>query len=109
MRASRVTVSSVAKSNPIPMNDNTSPFNVGLGCAISAGGSLTYSVEHTFDDVFDQNFNATTAVWYTHSTLSAKTASSDGNYAYPITACRINVTAWTSGSVTFTVLQAGLV
>ena len=108
MRPVRVTVGSVAKSATIPVNVALGVVNIGIGCTLSTGGSATYSVEHTYDDVFDPAFNATTAKWFTHSTLSAKTASADGAYVNPITACRLNVTAWTSGTVTMTVIQAGI-
>jgi len=68
---------------------------------------LTYTVEHTFDDVFDKNFDPATAAWFPNSGLSAKTASLDGNYAFPITAVRLNVSSYTGGSATMTVIQAG--
>jgi hypothetical protein len=83
------------------------PFNVGLGCDVSAGGNLTYTVEHTFDDVFAKTFNPSTATWFPHATLVAKTTDADGNYAFPVVATRISVTSYTSGSVTFNVIQSG--
>lgn len=80
------------------------PFNIGLGCVLT--GSATYSVEHTFDDVYSPTFNPATATWFTNSGLNAKTTSADGNYAYPVNGIRLNVTAGT-GSVTLYILQAG--
>ena len=106
-RPVRVTVGSVASSNVIPLNTYGDPFNVGIGCDVSAGGSLTYTVQHTFDDVQSPTFNPATATWFSNSTIVAQTADKDGNYAYPVTAVRLTVTAWTSGSVTMTVIQAG--
>lgn len=108
MRPIRVTVSSQAASKPIPMDHYQGPFNVGIGVAVSAGATLTYSVQHTFDDVWASDFDPTTAVWYTNSGLSAKTSSLDGNYAFPVTAVRLNVTSYTSGTATMTVVQAGM-
>jgi hypothetical protein len=84
----------------IPLDYKQSPFNVGLGLVIS--GTQTVSVEHTFDDVFDTTVTPTA---FAHSTLAAKTANADGNYAFPIRAVRINVTAYTSGTATLTILQ----
>lgn len=107
MRPIRVTVGAVAVSAPIILDNFCNPFNVGLGVAVTGGASLTYTVQHTFDDVFASGFDPATATWYPNSLLTAKTASADGNYAYPITATRLNVTAWASGSATMTVLQAG--
>lgn len=108
MRPIRVTVGSQAASSVIPMDQYISPFNVGLSVNLTAGASLTYSVEHTFDDVFAANFNPATAKWYTHATLVNKTASGEGNYAFPVSAIRLNVTVYTSGSATMNVLQAGI-
>lgn len=108
MRPVRVSVGSQTVSRPIPLDVNNGPFNVGLGVAVSGGATLTYTVQHTFDDVWAAGFDPTNAVWYPNSSLAAKTASLDGNYAYPVTAVRLNVTAWTSGTATMTVVQAGM-
>ena len=87
----------------IPVNFRTeSGFGIGIGCI--ATGTLTYSVEHTFDDVFDPTVTPTA---FAHSTIAAQTASKDGNYAFPVRAVRLNITAYTSGSVTMTLLQFG--
>lgn len=106
-RPVRVTVSSAASSSVIPLNTYGDPFNVGIGCDVSAGATLTYTVQHTFDDVQSPTFSAASATWFSNSTIVAQTADKDGNYAYPVTAVRLTVTAWTSGSVTMTVIQAG--
>lgn len=108
MRPIRLAVSSATTSPVVVLNQYTTPFNVGIAVTLSAGASLTYKVQHTFDDVFDPAFNAATATWFDHSTLTAKTASADGNYAFPVTAIRLNVTPYTSGTATFNVVQAGL-
>jgi len=106
-RPIRVTVGSQTVSAPIPLDTYADPFNVGLAVVMSAGASLTYTVQHTFDDVFAKTFDPATATWFSHATLVTKTASSDGNYAFPVTATRLNVTIWASGTATLTVIQAG--
>jgi hypothetical protein len=106
-RPVRTTVSGVSVSNPIPLNNYATPFNVGFGVKLSAGASLTYTVEHTFDNVFDPTFNASTAIWYSNATVAAQTTNKDGNYSFPVTAIRLNVTAWISGTATLTSIQAG--
>lgn len=108
MRPVRVTVGALGASSPIPLDHYRDPFSVGIGCVISAGATLTYTVEHTFDDVFSSTFNPATATWFPNASLATKSTSSDGNYSTPVTAVRINVTAYTSGSVTMTVIQAGM-
>lgn len=108
MRPIRVVIGSATSSAVIPLDQYISPFNVGLAAVLSAGASLTYTVEHTLDDVFAPTFNAATATWFPHATLAAKTASSDGNYAYPVSAIRIRVSIFASGTVTLNVMQAGI-
>ena len=103
-----VTVGSQTTSNVIPLDNYRTPFNIGIGCALSAGASLTYKVQYTYDDVQAAAFNPNTATWFDHATLAAKTASSDGNITVPVSALRLNVTAYTSGTVTMTVIQAGM-
>jgi len=108
MRPVVQTVSSQTASAPIPLDINQDPFAVSVAAVLSAGASLTYTVQHTFDDVFAANFNPATATWFNHASLATKTTSSDGNYAYPVRAVRINVSTYASGSVTFTVIQSGM-
>jgi hypothetical protein len=62
---------------------------------------VTYSVQHTFDDLYNP---AVTPVWFNHAFVNGATTSQDGNYAFPISAMRLNVTAGT-GSVTINILQ----
>jgi len=107
-RPIRVTVGSATTSGVIPLDNYRTPFNVGIGCALSAGASLTYKVEYTYDDVQSATFNPATATWFDHATLAAKTTSADGNIVVPVSALRLNVTAYTSGTVTMTVIQAGM-
>lgn len=108
MRPITVTVSSQAASAVIPLDTYQDPFNVSIGVVLSAGASLTYSVQHTFDNVFASNFDPLTATWFNNSGLTAKTTSLDGNYNMPVTAIRLNVTTHSSGSATMTVIQAGM-
>ena len=108
MRPIRVTVGSATSSAPIPLDTYSDPFNVSIGVVLSAGATLTYTVEHTFDDVFAANFDPATATWFANSGLSAKTTSLDGNYVSPVTAVRLRISACTSGNATMTVIQAGM-
>jgi hypothetical protein len=82
---------------------NPRPFNVGLLADVT--GTLTYSVEYTFDDVQAAGYVPASGVWNAVSGMGAQTADTTGSLSFPVTAVRLNVTAWTSGSVTLTVLQ----
>lgn len=102
-RVSRVQVSSVAASNPIVIDHLAENFAVSFAVTLG-GGTLTYDVEHTFDDIFDPSVTPT---WFDHSSVAAKVnVNADGNYAFPVRAIRLNVTAYTSGTATLTVIQA---
>jgi archaellum component FlaF (FlaF/FlaG flagellin family) len=103
MRPISVTVTGVNVSAPIPMDYTATQFSVGIGCTISS--TATYTVEHTFDDIWSPTFNPATAAWLPNSGLTAKTANSDGNYAFPVRAIRLNVAA-SAGTVTMNVIQS---
>jgi len=105
MRAIVLTASGVSATAVAATNLNISPFAIGFGVAVT--GTVTYTVQHTFDDVYSPTFNPATATWYSHATVSGATASTDGNYAYPVRGIRVNITAGT-GSVVATVIQAGI-
>lgn len=106
MRPVRVSTTGISVSPPIPIDQYLNPTDIGLGVDITAPATVT--IEHTFDDVWDENFNPATATWYPHPTLAAVVADADGNYAFPPTACRINQTAG-AGSCILNVIQAGAV
>jgi len=99
MRTSQVAVTGVRTSVWIPVDYTQNAFAIGFGCVVS--GTVTYDVQHTFDDIQDP---AVTPTAFTHATVSGQTTNKDGNYAFPIKAVRINITAGT-GTVTITILQ----
>lgn len=105
-----ITVGTGAKlSGPwIPLDMFRNPFGVGFGCIISSGGSLTYSVEHTFNDIQASVTAASTVAAvdvFAHEDVAAKTVSADGNYAFEVPAIRTTITAFTSGTLNFKVNQ----
>jgi len=99
MNASKVAVTGVGTSAWIPVDFTQNAFAIGFGCVTS--GTVTYDVQHTFDNIYDSTVTPTA---FTHSSVTGKTANQDGNYAFPIKAIRLNVTAGT-GTVTITILQ----
>lgn len=99
MRRITETVTGVGTSPTLPMDFRAQNFNIGFGCEVT--GSATYTVQHTFDDIYNP---AVTVVWFNNSTVTNATANQDGNYAFPISAMRLNVTAGT-GSVTINILS----
>ena len=103
MRPTSISVGSAASSAWIPVDHRKTPFNIGLGVTIGAA-VLTYKIQHTFDDVQDSAVSPTA---FDHPDVTGETTNQDGNYAFPVRAIRLNVTAWTSGTATLTVIQAG--
>lgn len=95
-------VTGVVNSAAIPMNTYATPFNVGFGVKIS--GSVNYTVQHTFDDIFNSSI---TPAWYNHPTINAQTTAADGNYAFPVTAIRLVGNAGNTGTATLCLIQAG--
>lgn len=103
MRPIQVVVTGVAVSPPIPMDYIATAFSVGIGVFIT--GTATYTVEHTFDDIWAPGFSPGSATWLPNSGLTAQTVNKDGNYAFPVRAIRLNVSAST-GSVRMNVIQS---
>jgi hypothetical protein len=101
MRQQVVSQTNTGSSASIPMNLDSTPFNVGFGVTIS--GTPTYTVQHTFDNPWE----TTSPVWFDHPTVSGETANADGNYAFPVAAIKVAVTSGT-GTATLTVIQAGI-
>jgi hypothetical protein len=90
------------------------PFSIGIGVTVSSTAAApSWNVEHTFDAILNLSSNAagflsSLATWFQHSTLSAQSSNGTGNYAFGVTAIRINVTAGSSQQLTtLTLVQAG--
>ncbi len=107
------TVAATGATDWIPMNLFPQPFNVGFGVTVVAPGvsaavTTDYSVQHTFVDVLAGG-SAGAGEIFDHSEVSGQSGSKDGNYAFPVQAIRMNVSALaTGGSVVFRIIQAGL-
>ncbi len=100
MKTQTVSQTGTGSSSSIVMNTNTTPFNVGFG--VVATGTVTYTIQHTFDS---PGTGFTT--WYPHPTIAAKTDNQDGNYAFPVSGIKVLVTAG-AGTATLNLIQAGI-
>lgn len=78
---------------------------VGLLLNFSAGASATVTVQLTGDNPVNTTGGG---IWNNHDTLVNETASTNGNIQYAVTGVRLNVTAYTSGTITLTVIQPAL-
>jgi len=82
------------------------PFAIGIGCVVNST-NVTYNIEHTFDYTGSSTFISTAATWFTNSGITAQTSNANGNYAFPVSSIRLNVTAGSStGTVAVTFIQA---
>ena len=100
MKVQTVSQTGVGSSDALVMNTNISPFNVGFGVVVT--GTVTYTVQHTFDD---PAVGFTT--WFSHPTVAAQTGNDDGNYAFPVTGIKVLVTSG-DGTATMNLVQAGI-
>ena len=96
-----VRVSSQSVSPPIIIDMSVPPYfipsanySLGLICTVSAGASLTYSVQVTADQ-----FPSSDGNWNNHDVLVNQVSSANSNIATPVTGVRLNVTTYASGSV----------
>ena len=103
MRPMKVVLSSATTSIPLPINwRHPNQFNVGIGVVIT--GTATYKVQHTFDNPWD---TTVTPTWFDQAECPQVNVNKYFNYDFPIAAVRLNVTAYTSGTITMTVISAG--
>ena len=102
MRQQVVSQTGVGSSTIIPMNLDSTPFNVGFG--VVATDTVTYTVQHTFDNPW----NTTNPTWFNHPTVAGViSTNADGNYAFPVAAIKVAVTSG-AGTAQLTVIQAGI-
>ncbi len=82
------------------LNYHASVFNYAYHVVI---GACTFTVEGTMDDVEDS-----TATISTNTVQASGSSSVYGSSTAPIRAVRVKLTAWTSGTIKFNVMQAGI-
>jgi hypothetical protein len=84
------------------------PFAIGVGAVVNST-AITYNVEHTFDYTGSSTFISSNATWFQNTGITAQASNKDGNYAFPVSGIRPNVTAGSStGTLTITLIQAGV-
>lgn len=88
----------------IPTDWRENDFRLSLAVVLSAGATLTYTVEYTLDNIQDATVTPT---WFATTDLDGLTASASSNIAFPVRAVRLNITSFTDGTATLTALQAG--
>lgn len=104
MRRIVQTVSTVGAGPTIPLNFNNSNVGVGFACVVT--GTVNYTVNHTYDDVYSTTTNPT---WLPHgvSNLINATTTQESNFVIPVAAMQLVINSGT-GSVTITILEQGI-
>jgi len=94
-------------SRVCPIDHYVSPANIALNVVVT--GSITYTVQYTFDDVFAAGYDPANGNWTNHPTLATKTVTADSNISYPVRGIRIISPASpsSSGTATLTIIQGG--
>ena len=84
------------------------PFNIGVGTVINST-AVFFTVEHSFDYTGSSAFISSNATWFPNSGITGRSCNTDGNYAFPVSAIRLNVSsaAGSSATVSLTLIQAG--
>lgn len=106
------TLSSATVTAPVPvisvtnLNKAAAPWlQPSMMVVLSAGASLTYSIEVTGDDVLQSGYNPATGNWSAMTNMSALTASAVATLGAAVTGVRLHITAYTSGTATFQFVQ----
>lgn len=101
MATNQVSLTAVGTSNPVPVDPRQFLNGVGILVNVPANTTVNYDVLVTGDDP-----TVGFSHWNVHDTLQSKTASANGNLAFPVTglALRINSGA---GPITMSVITAG--
>lgn len=91
-----------------------SPFSIGVGVTMnSTAAAPSWNVEFSFDYLGNLSSNqvgflSSQATWFLHSTLSGQSSNANGNFAFGVSAIRLNVLAGSSiQNTTLTLVQAG--
>lgn len=81
------------------------PFEVGLGVVVT--DTATYTVEFTFSDPSNADFDAATATWFPVTGLVDQTANKAISFTVPCRGIRITNAEGSTGSTTVYIQQAG--
>jgi len=101
--ALEIGIDGTCESGWLPVSRAGGDFNIGF--SVNTSGAGTMKVEHTFDNVLD--IAEDSAIVLPHESVTAATATADGNYTNPPAAIRLSLTAYTSGTASLRVIQAG--
>ena len=89
----------------VPIDPYQVPVNVGFATEVGSG-TLDWTLQYTFDNVWDKSLLPSAVTLFADSAFTAKTTSLNGNFVAPCTAIRLQVNSGTD-PITLNVIQAG--
>ena len=100
-------LSALGTTTPVPIMQQASPglLPPTVVVNLSAGASLMYSVEMTGDNVLVPNYQAASGNWGGLTDLTGQTTSGSSALGGAVSAVRLHVTQYTSGTATIQVIQ----
>lgn len=102
---SSTTLSASGDSPIVPLNRWQTNFSVTIACDVSTGADLTYTLQYTLDNVTRPGSNP---VWFNSLDLDSETATGVTQLVSPVTAVKVSIDSYTSGTLIFTVTQGGI-
>ena len=107
MRAVQSSIlNAISVSPPVVMDARAETISISIAAIVSTGATLTCHAEFTLDDVFSTSFNPSTANWFPVTGLSAVSTNTFSSTGFPVSAIRLNMTAWTSGNAYLRIIQS---
>jgi len=100
MRVQTVSKTGTGSSDPVFINTNTNPVNIGFAAIVT--GTVNYSIQFSYDDPV-----AGFTTWFDDTSITSKTGNEDGSILFPITGVKVLVNSGT-GTVTLKIVQAGI-
>jgi hypothetical protein len=100
MRVQTVSKTGTGSSDPVVINTNTNPVNIGFAAIVT--GTVNYSIQFSYDDPV-----AGFTTWFDDTSITSKTGNEDGSILFPITGVKVLVNSGT-GTVTLKIVQAGI-
>ena len=90
----------VGSTKWLPVDWLRDPFSGGFGCVVT--GTVNYTMQHTFDDIFD---GSVIPVPFDHTDIAGETANQQGNYQFAPRALRVEINSGT-GTVRLVAIQS---
>lgn len=111
MRPVSQNITALGATAPVVLDIYSDIFSVSLSLNFTSGsGAGTVTAQYTFDDpyaTYATSF-AANANWIAVTSLTTKVADADAQLTSPVRAVRANCTIYGSGTIKFTVVQAGI-